>query len=167
MYFLFVNKTYSETTKEPYGFKMQIFKVLFSEVREPTDKFLCLCDLTWETKTTLQVSVGSPFSGLLIGRCIRWNYGGEKYCRTPSNSGLKLYLRNSSTNNFCAPKCSKNSLFHELLIFAHSCCLQINGTRKIMGSRYIAVIFWFPRDVNNLQIVKKKPTKSYKSYQQY
>ena len=45
MYFLFVNKTYSQITNEPYSFKMQIFKVLFSEVREPTDKFLCLYDL--------------------------------------------------------------------------------------------------------------------------
>ena len=35
--FCFVNKTYSQITKEPDGFKMQIFKVLFSEVREPTD----------------------------------------------------------------------------------------------------------------------------------
>ena len=50
MYFLFVNKTYCQKTKEPYGFKMQIFTVLFSE--ESTDKFLCLYDLTWESKTT-------------------------------------------------------------------------------------------------------------------
>ena len=55
MYFLFVNKTYSQITKEPNGFKMQIFKVFFSKVREPTDKFLWLYDLTWETKPTLQV----------------------------------------------------------------------------------------------------------------
>ena len=46
MYFLFVNKTYSQITKEPYGLKMQIFKALFSEAREPTDKFLCLYDLS-------------------------------------------------------------------------------------------------------------------------
>ena len=49
MYFLFVNKTFSQISKKPYGFKMQIFKVLFSGVREPTDKFLCLHDLTVET----------------------------------------------------------------------------------------------------------------------
>ena len=79
MYFLFVNKTYSETTKEPYGFKMQIFKVLFSEVKDPTDKFLCLNGLTWETKTTLHVSVEFSFPGLLTKRCIGWSYGGEKY----------------------------------------------------------------------------------------
>ena len=53
MYFLFVKKTYCQITKEPYSFKMQMFKVLFSEVREATDKFLCLYDLIWETKTTL------------------------------------------------------------------------------------------------------------------
>ena len=39
MCFIFVNKTYSQITKEPYSFKIQIFKVSFSEVREPTDKF--------------------------------------------------------------------------------------------------------------------------------
>ena len=50
MYFLFVNKTYSQITKEPYGFKMQIFKVLFSEVSKPTEKILGFYDLTWETK---------------------------------------------------------------------------------------------------------------------
>ena len=44
-----LTKTYSQITKEPHGFKMQIFKVLYSEVREPTDKLLCLYDLTWET----------------------------------------------------------------------------------------------------------------------
>ena len=44
-----LTKTYSQITKEPHGFKMQIFKVLHSEVREPTDKLLCLYDLTWET----------------------------------------------------------------------------------------------------------------------
>ena len=49
MYFPFVNKTYSKVTKKPYGFKIQIFKVLSSEVREPTDKFLCLYDITLET----------------------------------------------------------------------------------------------------------------------
>ena len=49
MFFLCVNKTYSQITKKPYGFKMQIFKVLFSEVREPTNKFLCLYGLILET----------------------------------------------------------------------------------------------------------------------
>ena len=49
MYFLFVNKTYSQITKKPYGFKMQTFKVLFSELREPTHKFLCWYDLILET----------------------------------------------------------------------------------------------------------------------
>ena len=49
---------------------MQIFKVLFSKVREPTEKCLCLYDLTGETKTTLQVSVGFSFSGLLTRTCI-------------------------------------------------------------------------------------------------
>ena len=44
MYFLFVSKTYSQITKESYGFKIQIFNVLFSEVSEPTDKFLALYD---------------------------------------------------------------------------------------------------------------------------
>ena len=39
MCFLFVNRTYSQITKEPYGFKIQIFRVSFSEVREPTNKF--------------------------------------------------------------------------------------------------------------------------------
>ena len=48
MYFLFVNKTDSQITKEPHGFKMQIFKLLLPEVREPTDNFFCLHDLTWE-----------------------------------------------------------------------------------------------------------------------
>ena len=42
MYFLLVNKSYSQRTKEPYGFKMHIFKALFPEVGEPTDKF-CAC----------------------------------------------------------------------------------------------------------------------------
>ena len=70
MYFLFVNKTCSQITKEPYGFKMKIFKVLFPEVMEPTSKFLCLYDLTWETKTTLQVSVGFSYSDFLTRRCI-------------------------------------------------------------------------------------------------
>ena len=42
MYFLFVKKNYSQITKEAHGFKMQIFKVLFSEVREPTYKFFVL-----------------------------------------------------------------------------------------------------------------------------
>ena len=70
MHFLFVNKTYCQITKEPCGFEMQIFKVFFSEVKEPTDKFLYLYDLTWETKTTLQVSVGFSFAGLLTRRCI-------------------------------------------------------------------------------------------------
>ena len=40
MYFLFVIKTYSQIAKEPNSLKMQIFKILFSKVREPTDKFL-------------------------------------------------------------------------------------------------------------------------------
>ena len=48
MYFLFVSKTYSQITKKPYGFKMQIFRVLFSQVRELTDKILCLYDLNLE-----------------------------------------------------------------------------------------------------------------------
>ena len=46
---------------------MHFIKVLFSEVREPTDKFLYLYDLTWETKTTLLVSVGFSLSGLHEG----------------------------------------------------------------------------------------------------
>ena len=46
MELLFVNKTYLQTTKEPCGYKMKIFKLLFSEVREPIDKFLYLHDLT-------------------------------------------------------------------------------------------------------------------------
>ena len=89
MYFLFVNKTYSQITKEPYRFKMQIFKVLFSEVRDPTENFLYMYDLTWETKTTLQVSVELSLSGMLTRRFIGWNYGGEKYCIISSNSGSK------------------------------------------------------------------------------
>ena len=48
MHFVFVNKTYSQITKKTYVFKMQIFKVLFTGVRELTDKFLCLYDLTLE-----------------------------------------------------------------------------------------------------------------------
>ena len=40
MYFVFVNKTYPQITKEPDGFQMQIFKVLLSEVREPTDNYV-------------------------------------------------------------------------------------------------------------------------------
>ena len=62
MNFLFVSKAYSQITKEPYGFKMQIFKVLFSEVRKPTDKCLFLHGLTWKTQTTFQVSLGFSFS---------------------------------------------------------------------------------------------------------
>ena len=127
MYFMFVNKTYSQTTKEPYGFKMQIFKVLFLGVREPMYKFLFLYDLTWETEITLQVSVGFFFSGLWTRSCIGQIYGGEKYCRIPSNSGLNCYLRNSRTINFRAPRCAKNGLFRALLIFAHSFCAKING----------------------------------------
>ena len=46
MYFLSVNKTCSQITKERHGFKMQIFKVLFSEVKQPTDTFLRLYGLT-------------------------------------------------------------------------------------------------------------------------
>ena len=53
MHFKFVSKTDSQITKELYDFKMQIFKVIFWEVREPTDKFLRLYDWTWETKSTL------------------------------------------------------------------------------------------------------------------
>ena len=140
MYFLFVNKTYSQTTKEPYGFKMQIFKLLLLEVRDPSGKFLCLYNLTWETKTTLQDSVEFSFSGLLTRRCIGWNYGGEKYRRIPSNSCLKWYLRNSQTINFRAPKCAKNFLIRPLLIFAHSCCAKINGARKLMRVTYF--LFW-------------------------
>ena len=41
MYFMFLSKTYSQITKELYSFKMQIFKVLSQEVKEPTDKRLC------------------------------------------------------------------------------------------------------------------------------
>ena len=33
MYFLFVNKVYSQITKESFGFKMQIFKVYPQELR--------------------------------------------------------------------------------------------------------------------------------------
>ena len=35
--------------------------------------------------------------------------------------------------NFRTPKCAKNSLFSALLILAHSCCVKINGARKLMG----------------------------------
>ena len=133
MYFLFVNKTYSLITTEPYGFKTQIFKALFSEAKDPTDKFLFLYDLSWETKTNLQVSAGFSFSGLLTRRGTGWNYGGENYCRIPSSSGLKLYLRNSRTINFCAPKGAKNCLFCTLSIFAQSFCAKSNGARKFMG----------------------------------
>ena len=69
-YFLFVTKTYSQITKEPYGFKMQISNLVFSGVREPTDKFLCFYDLSCKTKTTLQVSVGFSLWGLLTRRWI-------------------------------------------------------------------------------------------------
>ena len=137
MYFLFINKTYSHITKEPYGFKMQIFKVLFSELREPTNKYLCLYDLTWKTKTTLQVSIGFSFSGLLTRMCIGKNYGGEKFCRISLHSNLKWYLSNSDTINFCAPKCVKNGLLCKLFIFAYFCCTKINGAQKSMRLRYL------------------------------
>ena len=45
MYFLFGNNTSSQRTKKPYGSKIQSLKVLFSERREPPDKFLCLYHL--------------------------------------------------------------------------------------------------------------------------
>ena len=67
---MLVNKSCSQITKELYGFKMHIFKALFPEVGEPTGKFLCSYDLTWKTKTTVQVFVGLSFSGLLTLRCI-------------------------------------------------------------------------------------------------
>ena len=52
--FFICKKNYTKkVTKERNGFKIQIFKVSHSEVTESTDKFLCLYDLTWETKTTL------------------------------------------------------------------------------------------------------------------
>ena len=80
MYFLFVNKTYSQITKEPYGFKMQNFKILFSGVRKSKDKFLCLYDLTWDlclydltcklVKTSLQIAIGFFYSSLLTRRYI-------------------------------------------------------------------------------------------------
>ena len=70
MYFLFVLKTYGQITKKPYGFKMQIFRVLFSEVRKPAAKYLRLYVLILATYTTLQVSVGFSFSGLLTRRYI-------------------------------------------------------------------------------------------------
>ena len=70
MYFLFVIKTYSQITKEPYGFKLQIFEVLFSEVSEATDKFLCLYNLTCEIKTAFQVFIRFSFSSLLTRRCM-------------------------------------------------------------------------------------------------
>ena len=49
MYFPYVNKIYSQKTKKLYVFKMQCI-ILIS--KETTKKSLCLCDLTWETKTT-------------------------------------------------------------------------------------------------------------------
>ena len=70
MHFLFVNKTYIQITKKTYVFEMQIFKVLFTGVRELTDKFLCLYDLTLENQPTLQVSVEFSFLGLLTRRYI-------------------------------------------------------------------------------------------------
>ena len=66
MYFLFVNKTYNQITTEQYGFKMQNFIVLFSEVRKRNGKSLCSYDLTSEIKPTLRVSVGFSFTGWLI-----------------------------------------------------------------------------------------------------
>ena len=44
MYFLFANKTCSQITKEPGGFKKHIFKIVFSDVCEPMDKYLYLFD---------------------------------------------------------------------------------------------------------------------------
>ena len=51
---------------EQYGFKMQNFIVLFSEVRKRNGKSLCSYDLTSEIKPTLRVSVGFSFTGWLI-----------------------------------------------------------------------------------------------------
>ena len=104
--------------------KCKFFKVLFSVVREPTEKCLCLYDLIFKTSTTLQVSIELSFSNLLTRSYIGQNYGGEKYCRMPSNFCLKWYLRNLHTINFRTPKCAKNGLFCALLIFAHSCCAK-------------------------------------------
>ena len=62
MYFQFVN---SQLINELYGFKMQIFKILFWEVKELTSNLLYLYNLILDTQTTLQVSVGFSFLGLL------------------------------------------------------------------------------------------------------
>ena len=132
MYFLFIKKTYSQITKEPYGFTMQIFKVVFSEFREPTNKYLCLHDLTWKTKTTLQVSIRFSFLGLLTRMCIGKNYEGEKFCTVPLHFNPKWYLSTSDTINFCAPKCTKNGLLCKLLIFAYSYCTKIKVVQKSM-----------------------------------
>ena len=98
---------------------MQIFEVLFSEVPEPIDKCLCFYDLTWETKTTLPVSVGFSFLGLLTRKCGAWNYGGEKYCRTPLNSAPLIFAR---------PNAQKMTY-----IFAHLWLAKINNA-KINGN---------------------------------
>ena len=62
-----------------------------------------------------------------------------KYCRIPSNSGLKWYFTNSRKINFCAPKCAKNGLFRALLIFAHSCWAKINGIKVCSECLLVAV----------------------------
>ena len=49
----------------------------------------------------------------------------------PSNSGLNWYLRYLHSINFSAPKCAKNGLLHQLLVFAHSCLAKIYGARNI------------------------------------
>lgn len=51
----------------------------------------------------------------------------------PSNSGLNWYLRYLHSINFSAPKCAKNCLLHQLLLFAHSCLAKIYGARNING----------------------------------
>ena len=123
MYFVFLKQTYSQIIKEPYGFRIQVFKVLFSEVREPNDKFSSLYEWSWDTKTTLQVSVGFSFLDLLTRRCIGENYGGKKLCRIPSNPGLKWYFR--KTEPLLA------SLHHNKPIYAYYFsiwkCLTLTG----------------------------------------
>ena len=51
----------------------------------------------------------------------------------PSNSGLNWYLRYLHSINFSAPKCAKNCLLHQLLLFTHSCLAKIYGARNING----------------------------------
>ena len=51
----------------------------------------------------------------------------------PSNSGLNWYLRYLHSINFSTPKCAKNGLLHQLLLFAHSCFAKIYGARNING----------------------------------